>query len=125
MPVVRSCRQGRRSRCFSYRKRGPILADRAHRLGTTTNKINKLLVDNSTHGMSDDALFKRLSGNIEPVWADPSRVKRYLEREKTRLKHQREVARVYGYTSFASAEAELLEWVDARAWMTEIGLGTT
>jgi hypothetical protein len=36
-----------------------------------------------------------------------SRVKRYLERAKTRLTHQGEVARVYGYTSFASAEAEL------------------
>jgi hypothetical protein len=53
------------------------------------------------------------------------RVKRYLEWEKTWLKHQGEVARVHGYTSFASAEAELLEWVDAWAWMTEIRLGTT
>jgi hypothetical protein len=68
---------------------------------------------------------KRLPGNIEPAWAALSRVKRYLERAKNRLTHQWEVARVYGYTSFVSAEAELVEWVDAQAWMTEIWLGTT
>ena len=50
---------------------------------------------------------------------NPSRVKRYLEREKARLKHQGEVARVFGYGSFASAEAELVTWVDAQAWMAE------
>ena len=52
-------------------------------------------------------------------------MKRYLEWAKTKLKHQGEVARVYGYTSFASAEAELVKWVDAQARMSEIWLGTT
>jgi hypothetical protein len=56
---------------------------------------------------------------------NPSRVKRYLEREKARLKHQGKVARVFGYGSFASAEAELVKWVDAQAWMAERTLRTT
>ena len=37
--------------------------------------------------------------------ADPSCVKRYTERDKTRLEHQRQIAEVDGCASFASAEA--------------------
>jgi Domain of unknown function (DUF4158) len=37
--------------------------------------------------------------------ADPSCVKRYTERDKTRLEHQWEIAGVHGFASFASAEA--------------------
>ncbi len=48
--------------------------------------------------------------------SDPSCLKRYGEREKTRLEHQWEISECYGYTSFAAADAELAEWLDARAW---------
>jgi hypothetical protein len=41
--------------------------------------------------------------------ADPSCVKRYTERDKTRLEHQREIAEVDGCSSFASAEAGLVQ----------------
>jgi hypothetical protein len=36
-------------------------------------------------------------------------VKRYTERDKTRLEHQREIAEVDGCSSFASAEAGLVQ----------------
>ena len=41
--------------------------------------------------------------------ADPSCVKRYTERDKTRLEHQWEIAEVDGFASFASAEAGLVQ----------------
>jgi hypothetical protein len=41
--------------------------------------------------------------------ADPSCVKRYAERDKTRLEHQREIAEVDGCSTFASAEAGLVQ----------------
>jgi hypothetical protein len=41
--------------------------------------------------------------------ADPSCVKRYTERDKTRLEHQREIAEVDGCCAFASAEAGLVQ----------------
>src|SRR4051794_5422394 len=41
---------------------------------------------------------------------DPSCVKRYTEREKTRLEHQWEIAQVGGFVPFASAQASLVEW---------------
>ena len=52
---------------------------------------------------------------------DPSCVKRYTERAKTRLEHQWEIAEVHGYASFASAEAGLARWLDDQAWTTGDG----
>ena len=48
--------------------------------------------------------------------ADASCVKRYTDREKTRLDHVWEIARVFELTDFASAAAELEAKVEARAW---------
>ncbi len=53
--------------------------------------------------------------------SDPSCLKRYSERDKTRLEHQWEIAERYGYTSFAAAEVELGVWLDARAWTSVEG----
>lgn len=53
--------------------------------------------------------------------ADPSSVKAYGERDKTRLEHQWEITREYGYTDFGSARADLAGWVDHRAWTTDEG----
>ena len=47
--------------------------------------------------------------------ADPSRVKRYTEREKTRFDHQWEIRRARGYREFADAETEFSGWVAARS----------
>lgn len=52
---------------------------------------------------------------------DPSCLKAYAKREKTRLEHQWDIARVYGFRDFGAAETELLTWVDARAWTTGDG----
>jgi Domain of unknown function (DUF4158) len=48
--------------------------------------------------------------------ADPSVVKRYAGRVKTKSDHQQEIRRAYGWRDFAGAEAELAGWVAARAW---------
>jgi hypothetical protein len=40
--------------------------------------------------------------------AHPSCVKRYLECRPTRFEHRAEIAEVYGYSSFASAEPGLV-----------------
>lgn len=53
--------------------------------------------------------------------ADPSCVKRYTERRTTRFEHQAEIAAVYGYRDFADAQAELVGWIDDRAWTTGDG----
>jgi TnpA family transposase len=53
--------------------------------------------------------------------ADPSCVKRYLERKKTPLEHQWELAREDGWRAFADAEEELTRWADDRAWTTGDG----
>jgi hypothetical protein len=53
--------------------------------------------------------------------ADPSCVKAYAEREKTRLEHQWEIAREYGYIDFPSAQVDLARWIDDRAWATGEG----
>jgi hypothetical protein len=45
--------------------------------------------------------------------ADPSVVKRYAERVKTKSGHQQEIRRAYGLRDFAEAEAELADWVAA------------
>jgi Domain of unknown function (DUF4158) len=47
--------------------------------------------------------------------ADPSQVKRYTEREKTRFDHQWEIRRARCYREFAAAEAEFAGWVAARS----------
>ncbi|WP_354236953.1 Tn3 family transposase [Arthrobacter sp. UYEF3] len=53
--------------------------------------------------------------------ADPSCVKRYVERKQTRFEHQWEIAEVYGFVTYASMETELLEWVDRQAWTSDVG----
>jgi hypothetical protein len=52
---------------------------------------------------------------------DASCVKRYTERDKTRLDHAWEIQHAFGLRDFAAARAELSEWVDARAWTTGDG----
>jgi hypothetical protein len=52
---------------------------------------------------------------------DPSCIKAYAARPKTRLEHQWEIAREYSYRDFASAEAELSSWIADRAWTTGEG----
>ena len=47
--------------------------------------------------------------------ADPSQVKRYTERAKTRFDHQWEIRRACGYREFADAEAEFASWAAARS----------
>jgi TnpA family transposase len=47
--------------------------------------------------------------------ADPSQVKRYTEREKTRFDHQWEIRRTCGYREFAGAEEEFAGWAAARS----------
>ena len=53
--------------------------------------------------------------------ADPSQVKRYTEREKTRFEHQWEIRRARGYREFANAEEEFSGWVAARSRATGDG----
>jgi Domain of unknown function (DUF4158) len=45
--------------------------------------------------------------------ADPSCVKRYLERRNTRFEHAEEIKRVFGLSDFSAHEAELVRWVGA------------
>jgi hypothetical protein len=52
---------------------------------------------------------------------NPAVVKRYTERVKTKSDHQQEIRRRYGLRDFADAEAELTEWVEARAWTSGDG----
>lgn len=53
--------------------------------------------------------------------ADPSCVKRYTERAKTRFEHMWEIRDRCRMRDFAEVEAELVAWVDARAWTTGDG----
>jgi TnpA family transposase len=53
--------------------------------------------------------------------ADPSQVKQYTERTKTRFDHQWEIRRVYGLREFADVEAEFADWVTARSWTSGDG----
>ena len=53
--------------------------------------------------------------------ADPSVVKKYAERVKTKSDHQQEIRQAYGLRDFAGAEAELVGWVAARAWTSGDG----
>jgi TnpA family transposase len=52
---------------------------------------------------------------------DPSCVKQYTEREKTKLEHAWEIQQEYGLTSFSAVESELAAWIDDQAWMTGDG----
>jgi hypothetical protein len=52
---------------------------------------------------------------------DPSRVKRYTERAKTRFDHQWEIRRACGLREFAEVEAEFTGWVAARSWTSGDG----
>ena len=53
--------------------------------------------------------------------ADPSCVKRYTEREKTRLDHVWEIQQAFGLRDFASCEVELTAKLHAHAWNTGDG----
>ena len=53
--------------------------------------------------------------------ADPSKVKRYTERENTRFDHQWEIRKDRGCREFADAEEEFTEWVAARSRATGDG----
>jgi hypothetical protein len=48
-------------------------------------------------------------------------VKAYVEREKTRFEHHWEIVREYRWQDFTTVEAELIRWVDDRAWTTGDG----
>jgi uncharacterized protein DUF4158 len=52
---------------------------------------------------------------------DPSCVKRYTEREKTRFDHAWEIRQAYELKDFAEAEEKLREWVAARSWTSGDG----
>ena len=49
---------------------------------------------------------------------DPDRLAEYARRDPTHREHAGEIQREYGYRDFsdASAQADLLRWLDARAW---------
>ena len=53
--------------------------------------------------------------------ANPAVVKRYTERAKTKSDHQQAIRWKYGLRDLADAEAELTEWVAARAWTSGDG----
>jgi hypothetical protein len=59
-----------------------------------------------------------VAGQVEV--ADPSCVKRYAERE-TRLEHQWEITRAYGYREFPVGESDLLAWLDLQVWSSDPG----
>ena len=51
---------------------------------------------------------------------DPGRLAEYARRDPTHREHAGEIQREYGYRDFsdASAQTDLLRWLDARAWAT-------
>ena len=53
--------------------------------------------------------------------ADPSQVKRYTGRTKTRFDHQWEIRQVYGLQEFPDVEKEFVGWVAARSWTSGDG----
>jgi hypothetical protein len=55
-------------------------------------------------------VLDELAGQL--VIADPSCVKRYVERPNTKWEHRREICRVDGWTEFASVREELSRWID-------------
>ncbi|MFI9535512.1 Tn3 family transposase [Nocardia fusca] len=52
---------------------------------------------------------------------DPSCVKRYTDRDKTRLEHAWEIQREYGIQAFSDVAAELVAWIADQAWTTGDG----
>jgi len=52
---------------------------------------------------------------------DPSCVKQYVEREKTKLEHAWEIQQKYRLTAFGAVELELAAWIADQAWMTGDG----
>lgn len=52
---------------------------------------------------------------------DPSVVRRYLERRRTRFEHAEEIKAFEGLCDFAAVSGELEEWAAARAYMTGDG----
>jgi TnpA family transposase len=48
-------------------------------------------------------------------------LKLYVSREKTRLEHQWDIAELFGFTDFATAESGLVGWLEAEAWTTGAG----
>lgn len=52
---------------------------------------------------------------------DASRLKAYMVRRSTRFEHAAEITLEYGYRNFPTAETELGQWVDDRAWTTGDG----
>lgn len=52
---------------------------------------------------------------------DPSCVKQYTEREKTKLEHAWEIQQEYGLRSFAAVESEPSAWIADQAWVTGDG----
>jgi TnpA family transposase len=65
------------------------------------------------------AVLDFVAGQLEVT--DPSQVKRYTERAKTRFDHQWEIRRAGGLREFAEAEAEFADWVAARSWTSGDG----
>ena len=53
--------------------------------------------------------------------ADPSQVKRYTERRKTRFDHQWEIRRACKLKEFTDVETEFADWVAARSWTSGDG----
>ncbi len=50
--------------------------------------------------------------------ADPSCVKRYVERDNTKWEHRRQIIEVVGWRDYADVSCELSRWLDRRAWNT-------
>jgi hypothetical protein len=65
------------------------------------------------------ALIEYLAEQLEI--ADPSGVKRYTDREKTKLEHAWEIQQAYGLKPFGELESELSAWIVDQAWMTGDG----
>jgi len=57
----------------------------------------------------------------EQLDVDPSVVRRYLERRRTRFEHAEEIKAFEGLRDFAVVSGELEQWAVARAWMTGDG----
>lgn len=85
----------------------------------------QLVTLRATGGFLSDPLdvptvvLDELAGQLGVV--DASVVKRYTERRTTRFEHQAEIMNVFGYRSFATAEAELTAWVADRSWTSGDG----
>jgi len=52
---------------------------------------------------------------------DPSCLKLYDQRSKTRIEHAWEIQRVLGFTDFAGSQDDLAVWIEARCWTTGDG----